>query len=175
MNFLLSWVFPVLWFLGALTLTWILGVACYSFIHWLGNVFPELLAVLEVIVAFGIICSTAKTFPFGLAPIMVVSVICGLGAFIERIVFPSESRWTVVFLRQLLTTTCNIALVVALALCVLFVPKAISFLPALSDESMIAFAWGIGIGALCSPSIIPLFILVGRSLKMHPGMDKHLD
>ncbi|BCM89130.1 hypothetical protein IAD21_00974 [Abditibacteriota bacterium] len=168
MTTLLSWMQLSLYFLVPLAATSVIGFLCYISVHWLEDVFPELFVYLEIILVFLAVCSLFAGLPFSLIPLGVLAFICGAGTIAERAIIPTNQSWGEGFMRMTFTTACCVVLSVVVLLVLDFIG-----LRFMRSGTATWFGFGTALGAICSPSVIPVFIWLWRSSQMRPGVDRH--
>ena len=161
MNTLLSWLYPALWFLGGLTVTWVQGVVSYFIVHWLEDGFPELLVFLEVSLGCGILCLILAAIPYSLVPV----IVCIGGTLAERALIPTDQSWGTGLMRMLSTITCSLVL-----FCLLMF-----FIESRGANTLPIFDIGGLMGALCSPAVFPIALWVWHSSQLRPSMEGHLE
>ena len=170
MTTLLSWVPLALYFMVSLAATSVIGLACYKVVRWMEAKLPETLAGAKLILICLIICVIASSLALGLVVVGILSVICGLGTCAERAILPVRQSWGSIFMRLVFTTACCMALSC--------IPMVMAFYSLSTSAGVAPLTWIAGgsiMGALCSPSIVPAFTWLWRSMEMRPGVDRHIE
>ena len=172
MNTLLSWVPLALYFMGSLAATSLVGFVCYKAVRWMDAKVPDVLVVVEFISAWlaflGLVTWLLSDLS-NLGGVGIVAAICGAGSFAERAVSPAPKGWAEVFLRMLFTTACSVAL------SLIPVVAAYSGPASAGPASVTWLALGSAMGAFCSPSVVPIFVWMWRSMEIRPGIDRPLE
>ncbi|BCM89129.1 hypothetical protein IAD21_00973 [Abditibacteriota bacterium] len=180
MNTFLSWIQLSPYFLAPMALTSLIGFACYALLHWVDSKWPEFLMELALVLASVAICALS-VLPWLLTNggfvilvyMGVVVTICAVGTLAGQTISPIHQHWSVIFLRLLFATLCCTTL--SLTLSILDTILGIFPLPTRWDAAISCYQWGTIMGAVVSPSAIPIFQGLWQNSHLRPGLDIHLD